>query len=94
MRTLYTLSMTHEERAEAARRLAGFRPRITKDCEVCGTPFTTYATGRVGRYCSRPCQQKGYRVEHLEQERARQRERKRAARPPAPERGQVAGEEQ
>lgn len=66
--------MTHEERAEAARRLAGYRPRIMKACEVCGMPFETYANGRSGRYCSRKCQQKGYRMENLERERIRQRE--------------------
>ena len=75
--------MTDEERAEAARRMASYRPRTVKQCEVCGTEFETYATGRVGRYCSRPCQQRGYRLEHMEQERERQREqaRKRRADP-------------
>ena len=69
--------MTTEERAEAARLLASYRPRVTRRCEVCGAEFETYASGKVGRYCSRPCQQRGYRLANLERERERQRESKR-----------------
>ncbi len=69
--------MTDEERAEAARRLASYRPRVTRKCEVCGSEFETYASGKVGRYCSRKCQQRGYRLENLERERERQRQQKR-----------------
>ncbi len=69
--------MTVEERAAAARLLASYRPRIVRTCEVCGAEFETYAKGKVGRYCSRPCQQRGYRLANLERERARQREQKR-----------------
>jgi hypothetical protein len=43
---------------------------------LCGTEFETYANGG-GRFCSRPCQQRGYRLDHLEKERERQREQKR-----------------
>jgi hypothetical protein len=62
-----------DELSEAARRLAGHRPRQTVTCAQCGTPFETYATGRVGRYCSTPCRQKAYQLAHAEEEKARKR---------------------
>lgn len=81
---MYTVGMAEEERAAAARLLAGGRPRIVKLCEVCGSAFETYASGRVGRYCSQACRQRGYRREHLERERERQRNQKRRRRRPLP----------
>jgi hypothetical protein len=69
--------MQDTARSEAGRQLAAARPRGAIPCELCGTIFTGYTEGKNrGRYCSRPCQQKGYRQTHVEQERARKREQR------------------
>lgn len=63
--------------SKMARGLAAQRVRAEHRCEVCGATFVGLARAR---YCSRPCQQRGYRLSHAEQERARQREKNRRAR--------------
>jgi hypothetical protein len=63
----------HDAPSEFGRRLAAMRPRTAATWAQCGAPFTTYATGTVGRYCSHRCRQRAYQLAQAEQERERKR---------------------
>jgi hypothetical protein len=71
---------TRDERAAAGRALIASRERTTRTCELCGAPFETYATGRVGRFCSGAHRRRAYYLRHGEHLRARARERRAARR--------------
>lgn len=50
--------MAAEERAEAGRRLAGFRVRTPKACAECGREFQAF--GRQ-KYCTHACKLRAWR---------------------------------